>query len=141
MHESHHRPRDGPFELNDLFAIINGVSAIALLAYEFLNKSFVSGLCFGTCYKTCLGWHICFSMTFSFNVDSQTVATSTLKKLVCWTEGQVPNDQAGPIVDFSKPPTLPPVLGLLAVVSLFETVKSGQQRLLTGDHVIAFSHW
>ncbi|OMP06067.1 Fatty acid hydroxylase [Corchorus olitorius] len=47
MHESHHRPRDGPFELNDVFAIINAVPAIALLAYGFLNKGFLPGLCFG----------------------------------------------------------------------------------------------
>ncbi|XP_075499716.1 beta-carotene 3-hydroxylase, chloroplastic-like [Primulina tabacum] len=30
MHESHHKPREGPFELNDVFAIINAVPAIAL---------------------------------------------------------------------------------------------------------------
>eukprot|EP01018_Ginkgo_biloba_P021297 Gb_06004 [translate_table: standard] len=47
MHESHHQPRDGPFELNDVFAIINAVPAIALLAYGFFNKGLVPGLCFG----------------------------------------------------------------------------------------------
>ncbi|KAF8379571.1 hypothetical protein HHK36_029011 [Tetracentron sinense] len=47
MHESHHRPRDGPFELNDVFAIINAVPAIALLSYGFFHKGFVPGLCFG----------------------------------------------------------------------------------------------
>ncbi|KAJ4712020.1 Beta-carotene hydroxylase [Melia azedarach] len=47
MHESHHRPRDGPFELNDVFAIINAVPAIALLSYGFFNKGLVPGLCFG----------------------------------------------------------------------------------------------
>ncbi|CAK7338752.1 unnamed protein product [Dovyalis caffra] len=47
MHESHHRPRDGPFELNDVFAIINAVPAISLLAYGFFNKGLVPGLCFG----------------------------------------------------------------------------------------------
>jgi hypothetical protein len=31
MHESHHRPREGPFELNDVFAIVNVVPAISLL--------------------------------------------------------------------------------------------------------------
>ncbi|PWZ08277.1 Beta-carotene hydroxylase 1, chloroplastic [Zea mays] len=31
MHESHHRPREGPFELNDVFAIVNAVPAISLL--------------------------------------------------------------------------------------------------------------
>ncbi|XVF52959.1 hypothetical protein PTKIN_Ptkin05aG0059700 [Pterospermum kingtungense] len=47
MHESHHRPRDGAFELNDVFAIINAVPAIGLLAYGFFNKGIVPGLCFG----------------------------------------------------------------------------------------------
>ncbi|EFJ12773.1 hypothetical protein SELMODRAFT_14977, partial [Selaginella moellendorffii] len=47
MHESHHRPREGPFELNDVFAIVNAVPAIALLAYGFFNKGLFPGLCFG----------------------------------------------------------------------------------------------
>ncbi|KAE8722693.1 Beta-carotene 3-hydroxylase 1 [Hibiscus syriacus] len=47
MHESHHRPREGAFELNDVFAIINAVPAIALLSYGFFNKGLVPGLCFG----------------------------------------------------------------------------------------------
>ncbi|GMJ06507.1 beta-hydroxylase 1, BETA CAROTENOID HYDROXYLASE 1 [Hibiscus trionum] len=47
MHESHHRPREGPFELNDVFAITNAVPAIALLSYGFFNKGLVPGLCFG----------------------------------------------------------------------------------------------
>ncbi|KAL0738982.1 hypothetical protein Bca4012_015192 [Brassica carinata] len=47
MHESHHKPREGPFELNDVFAIINAVPAIGLLSYGFFNKGLVPGLCFG----------------------------------------------------------------------------------------------
>ncbi|KAB5564536.1 hypothetical protein DKX38_004590 [Salix brachista] len=47
MHESHHRPREGPFELNDVFAIINAVPAIALFSYGWFNKGLVPGLCFG----------------------------------------------------------------------------------------------
>ncbi|KAB8089980.1 hypothetical protein EE612_015028 [Oryza sativa] len=47
MHESHHRPRDGPFELNDVFAIINAVPAMSLLAYGFFTRGLVPGLCFG----------------------------------------------------------------------------------------------
>ncbi|KAL6503907.1 Phospholipase A2 crotoxin acid subunit CA [Orobanche gracilis] len=47
MHESHHKPRDGPFEFNDVFAIINAVPAIALLSYGFFHKGLVPGLCFG----------------------------------------------------------------------------------------------
>ncbi|PKA60431.1 Beta-carotene 3-hydroxylase, chloroplastic [Apostasia shenzhenica] len=47
MHESHHRPRDSPFELNDVFAIINAVPAIALLAYGFFHRGIFPGLCFG----------------------------------------------------------------------------------------------
>ncbi|XP_028801509.1 LOW QUALITY PROTEIN: beta-carotene 3-hydroxylase 1, chloroplastic-like [Neltuma alba] len=47
MHESHHRAREGPFELNDVFAIINAVPAIGLLSYGFFHKGLVPGLCFG----------------------------------------------------------------------------------------------
>ncbi|KAI3892744.1 hypothetical protein MKX03_017782 [Papaver bracteatum] len=47
MHESHHQPREGPFELNDVFAIINAVPAIALLNYGFFHKGLFPGLCFG----------------------------------------------------------------------------------------------
>ncbi|KAL3652408.1 Phospholipase A2 crotoxin acid subunit CA [Castilleja foliolosa] len=47
MHESHHKPREGPFELNDVFAIINAVPAIALLNYGFFHKGLIPGLCFG----------------------------------------------------------------------------------------------
>ncbi|XP_027771101.1 beta-carotene hydroxylase 1, chloroplastic-like isoform X2 [Solanum pennellii] len=47
MHESHHRPREGPFEMNDVFAITNAVPAIALLSYGFFHKGIVPGLCFG----------------------------------------------------------------------------------------------
>ncbi|KAI3757665.1 hypothetical protein L6452_05208 [Arctium lappa] len=47
MHESHHKPREGPFELNDVFAIINAVPAIALLNYGFFHKGIIPGLCFG----------------------------------------------------------------------------------------------
>ncbi|KAE8077755.1 hypothetical protein FH972_016286 [Carpinus fangiana] len=47
MHESHHRPRDGPFELNDVFAVTNAVPAIALLAFGFFHKGLFPGLCFG----------------------------------------------------------------------------------------------
>ncbi|KAM6560811.1 hypothetical protein CsatA_030050 [Cannabis sativa] len=49
MHESHHRPREGPFELNDVFDIVNAVPAIALLSYGFFHKGLVPGLCFGAC--------------------------------------------------------------------------------------------
>lgn len=45
--QSHHRPRDGAFELNDVFAIINAGPAIALLAYGFSTKGLFPGLCFG----------------------------------------------------------------------------------------------
>lgn len=64
MHESHHKPREGPFELNDVFAIINAVPAISLLAYGFFNKGLVPGLCFGA------GLGItCFGMAYMFVHD------------------------------------------------------------------------
>ncbi|KAG2681068.1 hypothetical protein I3760_11G127700 [Carya illinoinensis] len=47
MHESHHRARDGTFELNDVFAITNAVPAIALLFYGLSDKGLIPGLCFG----------------------------------------------------------------------------------------------
>ncbi|KAG6429489.1 hypothetical protein SASPL_107540 [Salvia splendens] len=51
MHEvrsmSHHKPREGPFELNDVFAIVNAVPAIALLSYGFFHTGLIPGLCFG----------------------------------------------------------------------------------------------
>uniref|UniRef100_A0A6N2KVF8 beta-carotene 3-hydroxylase n=1 Tax=Salix viminalis TaxID=40686 RepID=A0A6N2KVF8_SALVM len=47
MHKSHHRPRNVPFELNDVFAIINAVPAIALFSYGFFNEGLLPGLCFG----------------------------------------------------------------------------------------------
>ncbi|KAF2297858.1 hypothetical protein GH714_004147 [Hevea brasiliensis] len=47
MRESHHRAREGPFELNDVFAIINAVPAIALLSYGFFDNGLIPGLCFG----------------------------------------------------------------------------------------------
>ncbi|CAI9771935.1 unnamed protein product [Fraxinus pennsylvanica] len=47
VHESHHRPREGPFELNDVFAMINAIPAIALFTYGFFHKGLIPGLCFG----------------------------------------------------------------------------------------------
>ncbi|KAL6177298.1 hypothetical protein ACLB2K_048824 [Fragaria x ananassa] len=45
--QSHHRPRDGAFELNDVFAIINAAPAIAVLSYGSFNNGLFPGLCFG----------------------------------------------------------------------------------------------
>ncbi|KAG6715485.1 hypothetical protein I3843_05G234600 [Carya illinoinensis] len=67
MHESHHRPREGPFELNDVFAIINAVPAIGLLSYGFFHKGLVPGLCFGAC----LAWPTCLSTMVWYIKDSQ----------------------------------------------------------------------
>ncbi|KAH9719443.1 Beta-carotene 3-hydroxylase 2 [Citrus sinensis] len=64
MHKSHHQPRDGPFELNDIFAVINAVPAIALLSYGFFHKGIVPGLCFGAFSE----WPTC-----SFTMDLSTV--------------------------------------------------------------------
>jgi beta-carotene 3-hydroxylase len=36
--ESQYRPRDGPFQLIDVFAIVNTVPAISLLAFVFFNS-------------------------------------------------------------------------------------------------------
>jgi beta-carotene 3-hydroxylase len=47
IHESHHQPRIGPFEANDIFAVMNAVPAIALTAYGFFSSSDWGGICFG----------------------------------------------------------------------------------------------
>jgi len=55
--QSHHRAREGAFELNDVFAIINAVPAIALLNFGFFHKGLVPGLCFGA---------VCLSLNFDW---------------------------------------------------------------------------
>lgn len=47
IHASHHVPRTGPFEANDVFAVMNALPAIALTAYGFFTPSMSGGLCFG----------------------------------------------------------------------------------------------
>ncbi|KAK1399496.1 Beta-carotene 3-hydroxylase [Heracleum sosnowskyi] len=47
IHGCIHTLTQGAIELNDLFAIINAIPAIALLAYGFFHKGIFSGLCFG----------------------------------------------------------------------------------------------
>lgn len=48
LHKSHHQPRLGPFEKNDVFAVVNAIPAMALCAYGFLTPGVGGGLCFGT---------------------------------------------------------------------------------------------
>jgi beta-carotene 3-hydroxylase len=47
LHKSHHVPRLGPFEDNDVFAIVNAIPAMGLCAYGFLTPNVGGGLCFG----------------------------------------------------------------------------------------------
>lgn len=47
IHESHHMPRKGAFELNDVYAIMNAVPAIGLTGYGFLREDVIGGVCFG----------------------------------------------------------------------------------------------
>uniref|UniRef100_A0A7S0S1S3 beta-carotene 3-hydroxylase n=1 Tax=Chlamydomonas leiostraca TaxID=1034604 RepID=A0A7S0S1S3_9CHLO len=47
LHKSHHMPRTGPFEANDIYAIMNAVPAMALCLYGFITPNIVGGLCFG----------------------------------------------------------------------------------------------
>lgn len=47
LHKSHHMPRTGPFEDNDIFAVINGVPAMLLCLYGFLTPGMLGGACFG----------------------------------------------------------------------------------------------
>lgn len=47
LHKSHHEPRAGPFEANDVFAVANALPAMGLCLYGFLQPGVVGGLCFG----------------------------------------------------------------------------------------------
>ena len=47
LHKSHHEPREGPFEANDIFAVMNAVPAMSLCMYGFLRPDVVGGICFG----------------------------------------------------------------------------------------------
>ena len=47
LHKSHHEPRTGPFEANDVFAVANALPAMGLCLYGFLRPDVVGGLCFG----------------------------------------------------------------------------------------------
>jgi len=47
LHKSHHEPRTGPFEANDVYAVANAIPAIALCAYGFLTPGMGGGICFG----------------------------------------------------------------------------------------------
>ncbi|KAK9829178.1 hypothetical protein WJX72_004346 [[Myrmecia] bisecta] len=47
LHRSHHEPRVGPFEANDIFAVVNAVPAMGLCLYGFLTPTLVGSLCFG----------------------------------------------------------------------------------------------
>lgn len=47
LHKSHHKPRQGMWEANDVFAIINAVPATSLFAYGFLHTGILAGLSFG----------------------------------------------------------------------------------------------
>jgi len=56
-HESHHIPREGAFEANDIFAIINAAPAIGLILYGFLTPGIVGGCSFGLGLGiTAFGW-------------------------------------------------------------------------------------
>lgn len=70
--QSHHKPREGAFELNDVFAIINAVPAIGLLYYGFFNKGLVPGLCFGA---------VSLFLSFSFSTISKTQKENDKKLL------------------------------------------------------------
>lgn len=48
LHSSHHKLRVGPFEANDIFAIVNAAPAISLCAYGFFTPSIIGGIAFGS---------------------------------------------------------------------------------------------
>ena len=43
LHKSHHVPRIGPFEDNDIFALANAVPAMGLCAYGFTTPNVIGG--------------------------------------------------------------------------------------------------
>ncbi len=57
LHKSHHVPRLGPFEDNDVFAIINAVPAMGLCAYGYITPNVIGGVAPCSCSvcpsKTC----------------------------------------------------------------------------------------
>mmetsp|Transcript_7435 Transcript_7435/g.25583 ORF Transcript_7435/g.25583 Transcript_7435/m.25583 type:complete len:354 (+) Transcript_7435:111-1172(+) len=57
LHESHHLPRTGPFEANDIYAVANAVPALSLCIYGFLHPGLVAAMCWGTGLGiTLYGW-------------------------------------------------------------------------------------
>ena len=47
LHKSHHEPRLGPFEANDVYAVANAVPAMGLCLYGFVTPTLMGGVCFG----------------------------------------------------------------------------------------------
>ncbi|KAG7671601.1 putative Beta-carotene 3-hydroxylase, chloroplastic [Nannochloris sp. 'desiccata'] len=47
IHKSHHVPRVGAFEANDIYAVMNAVPAVLLCGYGFLRPDMIGGMCFG----------------------------------------------------------------------------------------------
>jgi hypothetical protein len=47
LHHSHHSPRKGAFEVNDLYALVNGMPATALCAWGFHTPGLLGAGCFG----------------------------------------------------------------------------------------------
>jgi len=47
LHKSHHAPRLGPFEANDLFAVINAAPAMGLCLFGYLTPGMPGSLAFG----------------------------------------------------------------------------------------------
>lgn len=47
LHKSHHEPRVGAWEANDIYAVANALPAMALCLWGFLTPGEVGGMCFG----------------------------------------------------------------------------------------------
>ncbi|CAG9460322.1 unnamed protein product [Pedinophyceae sp. YPF-701] len=47
VHKSHHEPRIGAFEANDVFAVMHAAPAFALTLWGFFDPSIQGGLCYG----------------------------------------------------------------------------------------------
>jgi len=47
LHKSHHEPRLGAFETNDIFAVMHAAPAMGLIVYGFFHPTLAGGLCYG----------------------------------------------------------------------------------------------
>jgi hypothetical protein len=85
LHKSHHEPRTGLFEDNDVFAIVNALPAIGACAYGFFTPGVGGALSFGlglgiTLYGARAG---CVSLSVYLSVGAHSRRACRLRPSVC----------------------------------------------------------